>query len=578
MPYNPGITDISGQLLGRGMESAAQARAQGIGAISNAAGGVMDFFAKRQEENKDLQAKNKAIENILSTHPEIFAPVGADKKPDEERLKMFLQTDPSENLKQKYARLSSFMEGTITSKKMEQMQQENVARNAQAALATAQANRAKYDLEQQKNEDSDYQDYLATRGKVPPSKETNGSTPNVSDSSNFQELISNVAGPEAAQAATQNTPAGVSQFMGAPVGSRVMPSGVANFMPPATQAQAGGDWLSAPTPPTMDDAATDLRKRPTGKNLQPVQTRQREMAKEWESAQKKTRGYDTPEGASQGALDAIAKGIVPPGTVPTIKQDANGRFHWETQAGTNPDTEAVQRGRIKQSELLNEAAVKENEADISAGRDAQKEKADSAAFRKALSDPNLYAGTGAETVNAFKKAGKALGMDVKGIDSYDTLNNLAGDQIINRVKELRPASDQDIRLLQDYGKSTTKTKEGNIAISNLVDRAADYKEKRADFINSLREAGIDENKIRIAKYNWNRTHPLTLTEGEQNDLTSAINGTPSNSPIRQIAKSKRLSAMASEVVNDPNTGNTESNNPIADMFKLLVPKGTINPK
>lgn len=131
MPYNPGITDISGQLLGRGMESAAQARAQGINAIGNAAGGVMDFFAKRQEENKDLQAKNKAIENIISTHPEIFAPKGADGSPDAEKLSMFLQTDPNENLKQKYARISSFMEGTITSKKMEQMQQQTADLKAQ---------------------------------------------------------------------------------------------------------------------------------------------------------------------------------------------------------------------------------------------------------------------------------------------------------------------------------------------------------------------------------------------------------------------------------------------------------------
>lgn len=110
MPYNPGVTDISGQLLAQGRMSAAKSIGQGF----------QDFsanMANYMEEVKTARAKNKALEDLIKTHQQEFG----FKTP--EALDAFLAENPRENAMQRYSRMGQFIEGTMTAKKLEQAQQ-----------------------------------------------------------------------------------------------------------------------------------------------------------------------------------------------------------------------------------------------------------------------------------------------------------------------------------------------------------------------------------------------------------------------------------------------------------------------
>lgn len=159
MPYNPGITDISGQLLGRGMESAAQARAQGINAISNA---FTDTF-KSIQQNKFLNDANLAkFQGAASANPDMLqflSNAGNTEDPNAPKLdpkivKAFANVRDGKADVYDTSLLASFSDSYSKGKDEAQKRALITAQlsdvNAQAALRQAQADREKrkFDLMQ----------------------------------------------------------------------------------------------------------------------------------------------------------------------------------------------------------------------------------------------------------------------------------------------------------------------------------------------------------------------------------------------------------------------------------------------
>lgn len=134
--YNPGVQDVSGQLLGQGISQAGQ----GI------ASGVKDF-QKEQDTTKLLGAQSKAFETIIPIYAQAIG-----MAPDE--VKQTLAQNPEESIRQRAARLATFHEGMIETAKAKQQVSENQARAAQAQLAQQESARMQQQMAQQQRNQS----------------------------------------------------------------------------------------------------------------------------------------------------------------------------------------------------------------------------------------------------------------------------------------------------------------------------------------------------------------------------------------------------------------------------------------
>jgi len=127
MPYNPGVNDISGQLLAQGMMQ----RARGF---SNAIQSYVETTKKRDEENRAALAKGRALENLIKTNAKAF---GMD---DPDKLKQFLSVDPNERPKDRAARFGEFVENAIVGHKIQAMQQQMQQSQAETLKTLASIN------------------------------------------------------------------------------------------------------------------------------------------------------------------------------------------------------------------------------------------------------------------------------------------------------------------------------------------------------------------------------------------------------------------------------------------------------
>ena len=128
MPYNPGVQDMSGQIL-----------AQGISQFAQGVGGGIAAAGKRYDENKVLSGQVKALETLLPLYAQH---TGATP----EEIEKFLAPSPDESARQRAARLSQTVEGIIGAAAMKSrgLNDELVRTNtagAQQAQQIAAANR-----------------------------------------------------------------------------------------------------------------------------------------------------------------------------------------------------------------------------------------------------------------------------------------------------------------------------------------------------------------------------------------------------------------------------------------------------
>lgn len=129
--YNPGVQDVSGQLLGQGISQAGQGIAKGV-----------DQYQRQQEENKKLAAQAKALEQLLPTY-------GQAAGIDPAEIDKLLAPSADESVRSRAVRLSTTMEGMIETAKAKQQASENQARAAQAQLAQQESARMQQQMAQQ---------------------------------------------------------------------------------------------------------------------------------------------------------------------------------------------------------------------------------------------------------------------------------------------------------------------------------------------------------------------------------------------------------------------------------------------
>ena len=127
MPYNPGVQDISGQLIAQGMNRGQDAY------YSNLNNNINQFFKTREEESS-FNAKNKAMESMLTANKEQFG------FKDDESLKQFLKGSTFESQRDKYARMGTLVENNIMMAKMAQGKAEVDSQNALRAAQTSRFN------------------------------------------------------------------------------------------------------------------------------------------------------------------------------------------------------------------------------------------------------------------------------------------------------------------------------------------------------------------------------------------------------------------------------------------------------
>jgi hypothetical protein len=113
MPYNPGISDQSGQFLGQGI----------LGAFNNFSRG-MERYQQRQEENKQLESENKALELLTKT---TAGKVGLPP----EMVDQLTVGNPDESPRAKNARLKTTLTGVLSQAQLEEEQMKRRRMQAQ---------------------------------------------------------------------------------------------------------------------------------------------------------------------------------------------------------------------------------------------------------------------------------------------------------------------------------------------------------------------------------------------------------------------------------------------------------------
>jgi hypothetical protein len=87
-----------------------------------------------------------------------------------------------------------------------------------------------------------------------------------------------------------------------------------------------------------------------------------------------------------------------------------------------------------------------------------------------LSDPNVYTGTGAQSINALKRAGQTLlGMDIKGVESADAARRITSEMALSLKDDLPgPLSNPDREFLLSIPPSIGDTAAGRKLLVELM--------------------------------------------------------------------------------------------------------------
>lgn len=126
MPYSPGAQDISGQLIAQGMNRGQDAY------YSNLNNNINQFF-KTREEDSAFQAKNKAMQAMITANKEEFGL-------NDETLKPFLKGSTFESPRDAYARMGTFVETNVLMANQKRAAAEAKSQNDLRAATAARYN------------------------------------------------------------------------------------------------------------------------------------------------------------------------------------------------------------------------------------------------------------------------------------------------------------------------------------------------------------------------------------------------------------------------------------------------------
>jgi hypothetical protein len=115
MPYNPGVQDRSGEILAGGIRNS-----------FDAIGGAITGIAKQKEEAKQITSQNKAIETLLKTGaPQLGIPA--------EEIDKLLATSPDESPRDRNVRLTTTLQGAMTTRELKSRELQDRAARMQIA-------------------------------------------------------------------------------------------------------------------------------------------------------------------------------------------------------------------------------------------------------------------------------------------------------------------------------------------------------------------------------------------------------------------------------------------------------------
>lgn len=564
MPYNPGVQDISGQLLARGMENAAQARAQGIGAIGGAISNLFGTYAQKRQQDEEFMAKAKSMENFIKTHADDFAPVDpqtGQKNPD--AVLQFLQQSPDENAKQKYMRLGTFLDTAVTGTKVQQQAAAAQYEKTRAALAQAELDEIKKALaeaEAAKLEDLGMGEDFG--GKPPPSPSAR--IPSAAASGALPAITSYGAGPiaEWAAATKRGVPAALSRFAVAPVATGgpamlgsftketgpeayTLPSAAATQpallgsftgtipgsmtgMPPeqaaAAEVAAGQvppAEVSAQTkletikPVSVDEAAKALGMLKIRKNMPAIMQQQRLMQRERETQAREQRAagvlYNSEEDA-QAAADQFNEDPKNVGIVAMVQPDATrGGFAVKKQTTSlkTPAQEAATAAAVEEAKLTTQRAGELNTKIAQEALDAAQDRPRLQRIKE-LYRAGAQSGFGQDWLITSKGILATLGFgDASKIKDGQELQALlekdAFSQAQRYLKGGGSISNQERASMSKISQSFNKVEGANLALINMTEAAYNKSEAAENYRAGLeQQPGMDERKIAAAMRVWIR--------------------------------------------------------------------------
>lgn len=379
MPYAPGITDISGQILAQGMVE----RSRGISAgIENFIKGyeqnqmlkkqAMSTFAGAAAADPDLlKFLNEAQQADIQGTP------GGQKVPPEV-LKAYARAQKGDLDLYDASILGNFA-GTYQKTKSEAQQRQLQA--AQLAQAQAQANRLTQETEEAKKSQEYFQNLMA------------GNQPQMQAAAPAQQMGQQPA-----------VPAAVPYYL-------ARPGAPAPAQPPmqAIQAVQAAQGQPDQGAPTERDAAIKLFAA-TGRRPTPAQvvSELRVMNQEYRKNVGAEQAFRTPQQASVAANQLNA--TLPRGTVATIDQGTDGLYRIKTVASS---TELPEQSTARQEEEQRiKATGKMAEADVASGASARKIAVPVLRLSKLVSEEGLQTGQLEEFKLAARGIGKAVGLPI----------------------------------------------------------------------------------------------------------------------------------------------------------------------
>jgi hypothetical protein len=165
------------------------------------------------------------------------------------------------------------------------------------------------------------------------------------------------------------------------------------------------------------------------------------------------------EGVKATKKTALEQQLEAAGYVPGTKEYQDAVKNYLSKAQTQIDMRQESKYDGKIGELL---ATEFVDSQKGAGQ-ASQALANLGLLDSALNDPNLYTGTGGQTVQALKKGAQSLfGVPVKGTSSGELATSLGTNIALdNRTKLPGPMSDKDREFLVEMGPSLSKSPDGN---------------------------------------------------------------------------------------------------------------------
>lgn len=458
MPYAPMATDQSAEYLYK----AGMNRAQGI---TGGLGAMLGGLSKTYEENKDFTAKNKAMENIIATHPEVFAPTDASGKPDVEKLQLFLQTDPNETLKQKYARISSFMEGTVLAKNIEKVKAATAVENAKVDEAKRELadNARGVELMRQWSLDVNGRGQGAGAGTETPDAGTQGATPSA------------------------NVPSGASAI-----------------------------------DPFLRQAALSTGLIPTTKNMPKLISEAGALRKAQESQKKAELAASVlykDEDSAQAQADVFNNDPKNVGVVALVQPDpVRGGFaiKKQTTALRTPAQEAAAAGAVEEARITSKRAGDFNDQIAKDAIDAVQDRPRLQRIRE-LYKAGVQTGFGQDWATAAQSAmvGLGLGDAIKTGDKQELQALLEQDSLAKSQKYLKGGgsiSNMEREQMRSISQSFGKVPSANLALINMTEAAYNKSEAAEKLRASLEDAGKSEREIASEIRKWVRAPENALSK------------------------------------------------------------------